>query len=378
MRTYSFKKYNNKRENEILGHKINIAGIIYNHFIALHKLYYRLFGKYINYFQLQKHITKLKKLLKYKFWNQLNLQAIQDIVGRIDKTYALFFNNLKKDIKTAPPQFKKVKKFSSITLKQTGWNLLPDNDLAIMGKKFSYLKFRGIGGTIKTVKVKRDAISDFWLFFVTIEKIEPEIVRSCNSDGVDFGLKTFLTTSNNKKIESPLFMRRASKTIKAASQKLLKKKKGSKNRTKARLKLARKHRDIANKRKDFHFKLALSLVQANVDIFIEDLNLKGMMSLWGKKVADLGFANFVKILEWEVLKNSVYVHKINRFYPSSKTCSTCDRVLEELSLGERGWVCPKCCTIHDRDLNAAINIHRVGASTLGVEEVRPALAGSLR
>lgn len=115
-RTYKFKLYHS-RKNKQLHNQVNIAGIIYNHCIALHKRYYRLYGKHLNRYKLMKHLTRLKQLPRYYFWNKVGSQAIQDIVQRIEKAYKLFYRNLKHFIKTAPPGFKKVKKYRSITLK---------------------------------------------------------------------------------------------------------------------------------------------------------------------------------------------------------------------------------------------------------------------
>ena len=114
MKTYCFKLYNANR-NRKLHKQINIAGCIYNHCIALHKRYYRLYGKSLSAYSLKTHLTKLKKLERYAFWNTLGSQAIQDIAERIDKGYKLFFRNLKHKIHTAPPSFRKVKKYHSFT-----------------------------------------------------------------------------------------------------------------------------------------------------------------------------------------------------------------------------------------------------------------------
>ena len=254
---------------------------------------------------------------------------------------------------------------------------MPGNRVTIMGQKYKYFKSREIGGEIKTLTVKRDALGDFWLFFVADENIEPIEARSGESVGLDFGLKTFLTTSDGEKIESPLFMRQASNKIKGLSRKLSKKKRGSSNRNKARLNLARVHRKIANQRKDFHFKLALDLAMRYAFIFVEDLNMKGMQRMWGRKISDLGHARFLDILAWQMYKHGVKGVKIDRFYPSSKTCSSCLYVLPELPLSVREWTCPKCDSAHDRDVNAARNILRVGVSTLKGEDVRLAPARSL-
>jgi len=376
MKTYVFKLYNSRR-NKHLDRKINLAGCIYNHCIAVHRRYYLLFGKSLSAYRIKLHVTKLKKTKRFSFWNNLGSQAIQDITERIDRAYKLFFRNLKHGIRTAPPAFKKVRRYRSFTLKQAGYKLLSGNRLTIMGKEYKYFKSREIEGDIKTLTVKRDALGDFYLYFVTGEDIEPTEVRSGESVGLDFGLKTFLTTSDGEKIESPLFMRQASGKIKRLSQKLSKKKRGSRNRTKARLNLARTHKKITNQRKDFHFKLALDLSRRYAKIYVEDLNLKGMQRLYGRKISDLGHAQFVNILGWQMHKHGCQGAKIDRFYPSSKTCSSCLYIMPELPLQVRNWICPECNAAHDRDINAAINIERVGASTLRGEDVRLAPASNL-
>lgn len=162
MKTYKFKLYQHKR-NRYLKRKINLAGILYNHCIALHKRYYRRYGKTLNVYALMKHLTKLKKLPKYAEWNSLGSQAIQDIAQRIDKTYKLFFRNRKHGIKSSPPSFKKVKKYKSYTLKQAGYKLYPDNSIKIGDRIYTFHKSREIEGTVKTLTIKRDALGDLYI-----------------------------------------------------------------------------------------------------------------------------------------------------------------------------------------------------------------------
>lgn len=364
MKTYCFKLYDAKR-NKKLHKQINIAGCIYNHCIALHKRYYRLFGKSLNSNHLQKHLTKLKKLAKYAFWNQVGSQAIQDIAQRIDKGYKLFFRNLKHKVRTAPPSFKKVKKYKSFTLKQAGYKYDGGNRIVIQKQEYKFHQSREIEGVIKTLTVKRDALGDIYLYFVCEQEQSYEVIaRTGKSVGFDFGLKTFLTASDQQDVESPLFFKQNREAIQKANRNLARKKKGSANRKRARLELARLHKKTANQRKDFHFKLAAELAGEYSAICIEDLNMKAMQKLWGRKISDLGFSDFVKTLEYQTSKTGSQVVKIPRFYPSSKTCSACGFVLDELPLKIRQWTCTNCGSAHDRDKNAAINICRVGASTL--------------
>ena len=197
MKTYCFKLYKAKR-NRKLHRQINAAGLIYNHCIALHKRSYRLYHKSLNVYALQKHLTKLKKMSRFSYLKEIGSQAVQDITQRMDRAYKLFFRNLKRKIRTAPPSFKKVRKYKSYTLKQAGWKLLEGNGVQIGTQKYRYFKSRAIKGTVKTVTIKRDALGDIYLYFVC-ETVENEgLARTGKSVGYDFGLKQFLTASDKR------------------------------------------------------------------------------------------------------------------------------------------------------------------------------------
>ena len=271
-KTYCFKSYNSK-QNKYLDRQISLAGSIYNHCIALHKRYFRLYGRHLSGYALQKHITKLKKLPKYSSWNKLGSQAIQDIVQRIDRGYTLFFNNRKRGIKTAPPSFKKCSKYKSFTLKQSGYKLLSGNKIKIGDRVYKYFKSREIEGQIKTLTVKRDNLGDIYLFFVVDidNSLIQDQLRSGKIVGFDFGLKTFLTSSDGNDIKSPLFFKQSLNQIRRANRSVSHKQRGSKRRHKAVLQLVRIHRELANRRRDFHFKLANRLTDTYEVLIFEDL-----------------------------------------------------------------------------------------------------------
>lgn len=376
MRTFVFKMYRAAR-NRKLHKRIGIACDIYNHCIALHRRYYRMFGKYLNMYRLQAHLAKLKKRKRHAYWNGLGSQAIQNVTERIDRAYKLFFANLRRGVRTAPPSFKKKRKYRSFTLKQkAGWKIGDGNTIVIDKQEYRYHKSREIEGTVKTVTVKRDALGDLYVYFVCGDENEAaNRIPTGNSAGFDFGLKTFLVSSDGDDIVSPLFFKQNANAVKQANRNLSRKKKGSKNRAKARLDLARVHKNVSNQRKDWQFKLARRLCETYDVICVEDLNIKGMQRLWGCRISDLGHAQFVTILKWMAEKLGSTVVEIPRFYPSSKTCSSCGHVLASLDLSTREWTCPACGMHHDRDRNAAINIHRVGASTCTRGEVRPSQHG---
>ena len=188
--------------------------------------------------------------------------------------------------------------------------------------------------------------------------------------GFDFGLKTFLTGADKKKIISPEFFKKSLRKLKRAYKTL-----SRKNREKARINLARIYKKLSNCRKDFFFKLSHALTDKYDYLFLEDLNLKAMQKLWGRKISDLAFAEFILILKHVAKKKGKIVHQINRFFPSSKLCSHCNYKNKTLSLKERVWICPSCNKEHNRDVNAAINNLREGASSLGLDIVRPDSSG---
>ena len=154
-------------------------------------------------------------------------------------------------------------------------------------------------------------------------------------------------------------------------------KKSQSHHERARLELARAYKKIYNQRRDFHYKTALELCREYGVICLETLNLKGMQKLWGRKISDLGFYSFVRILKYEAFKNGITIIEIPKYYPSSQICSECDYKNSDVKdLRVRSWRCPSCGAEHDRDINAAKNILRVGASTLRGDNVRPVSAGS--
>lgn len=379
-RSFKFKLYHS-RNNRYLANQVDIAAIIYNHCLALHKRYFKLYKKSLNKNKLQKYLTKLKKLEKNDFWKKVGSQAIQEITERIDKGYKKFFdwiNKGKKGTRVSPPKFKKVKKYKSFTLKQAGWKLLGENRLIINGRKYKFSKSRDIEGVVKTVNIKRDSVGDFWVSFSCEVNTTPNRVMTGKSAGFDFGLKTFLTSSEDvDPIVSPLFHKRALSDLKEANRKLSRKKKGSNNRKKAKRNLALVHRKVAFLRDDFQWKLARKLAIDFDNLFFEDLNIRAMSRLWGRKIHDLGFSDFMKKVESKTNEFGCVVKKIGRFYPSSKTCCNCKNIKKDLELKDRIYDCFSCGISLDRDKNAAINIKMVGASTIGLEVIRPSFDGIL-
>ncbi|MFW5443143.1 MAG: RNA-guided endonuclease InsQ/TnpB family protein, partial [Methylococcaceae bacterium] len=270
IKTYKYK-IRHDQSVQRLDNVIDMSGCIYNHIIALHKRYYSMYGKYPNVFLIQKHITQLKKKEKFKFWNLVGSQALQDIACRIDKGFKAFFDNQKKKSKrfVAPPTFKKVKKYKSFTLKQAGWALTSKGTIRMGKNIYRYHHSRDIDGKIKTVTIKRDTVGDIWLCFAVEKEITEIKFAQCNSSGFDFGMKdAFLTRDSGEKIQHPQFHKQALKDIKKYNKKRATKKKGSKNWNRAKRKLASVHARVARQRRDWFFKLSHKLCQENETLFL--------------------------------------------------------------------------------------------------------------
>ena len=363
MKTYKFKLYSNHGNREL--HKtIDGHADVWNHCVALERRNYAIYGKYISKFRLINHISKLKRTQRFAHWNQLPSQAIQDVASRIDKGYRAMFEARAQGKPWGRPRLKPRRKYKSFTLLQAGWHLLPGNRIKIGKHIYQYFKSRDVRGNPKRCTIKRDAIGDVYICILT-DYVEPDPNRLTTGKiaGFDFGLKRYLTGHNGHDIDSPQFFKRSINAIKRTNRAHSRTQKKSKNRERAQLGLARKHRKIERQREDFHYELAHQLTDEYDEIRLEDLNLKGMKSLWGRKVSDLGFADFVKKLVYIAKKKGVKITFIDKWYPTSKTCSVCGAVNEALNLRDRTWQCNDCGTVHDRDRNAAINIFRVGAST---------------
>ena len=308
-----------------------------------------------------KHLTKIKKYKKFSYLNELNAQALQEIINRIDLGYKRWWRDIKAGIKSSPPKFKKVSKYSSFTLSQSGWKIDEENGVIwIQKKKYKYYNSRKINGKIKTVTVKRDNLNNLWLYFVV--KQDSFVSRKTFNrkiTGFDYGFKDKMLISFDKTedICAPSFFRKNKALFKEAAKKLDSKPFQSNNKEKAKIRLAKLHKKVLNQRKDYHWKLSHYLCSIYSLICLESLNQKFIFKKNGKKATDYGFATFVTKLIHVAIQNETKVSFVDRFFPSSQLCSNCGYKNEKVKkLSVRRWTCPSCGVEHDRDRNAALNI----------------------
>ncbi len=354
------------RRNKYLNRKIDIAGLVWNHAIALQRRFYQLTGNTIQPSRLTSHLRKLRRACaRYAHWHQLSSHAIAFIVKRLDTAYQRYFKGLSR-----LPRFRKVKKYKSFEVYGNNWELLDcvkgKYQRIRIGKQiYSFYLSRPLPASAKpTLTIKRTPNGKLWLSFLV--KVSLSQVKSLTNEieGFDFGLKRYLTDHTGQATASPLFFKRVRGQIQQCHRQLSRKAKGSKNCYRARLALGRTYASISHKRADFQWKLAHALCDAHDVLCFEDLNLSGMKRLWGPKISDLSHRSFLLKLEWVACKRGKRLVKAGRFYPSSQRCSGCGAIKEEMPLRERVYHCTHCGMTRDRDHNAALNIKEAGERLL--------------
>ncbi len=290
-------------------------------------------------------------------------QVLQDVIERLDKAYKAFFRRVKSgNGKAGFPRFKSRDRYDSFTLKQCGWRL-DCKYLSIRNiGRFKLRLSRQIVGDIKIVTIRREATGKWYVCFSCDNVPARVLEKSTNSIGIDVGIKSFLVDSEGNKVDSPAYFRQSEKLLRIRQRRLCRRVKGSNRRGKARLLVAKAHEKVTNQRNDFLNKVANQYISRYGTIFIEDLNIKGMVRNHhlSKSIADSSWGKFFEMLNWKAEEAAREVIKIPRFEPSSKTCSDCGAINKDLTLNDRQWVCQACGELHDRDYNAAKNINRVG------------------
>ena len=382
MKVYRYKLYTNAKRGE-LKELIYRFGIVRNYTVKMFNGYYKLTGKTLSAYQLSNHIAKAKKnpnRRTAKMVEGLPSQAVQECVARVDKGYRNFFAYCKRKKsgkacdRVRPPSKRKPSKNLSFTLLQVGYRFseTEPNKVRIGKKTYGFFKSQELKGKVKRLTVKKDWCGDVWIIVLTDWTEAKELPMTGRAAGYDFGLKTFLTRHDGKRIESPQFLRSDMARYRSLSRNMSKKVMGSMNRRKARWELNRFYRRLVNRREDWQWKTARSILKEYDTVCLETLNLDGMKRLWGRKVSDLCLASFVNKLEYLASVCGKEVVKVDRFYASSQTCSECgyvNKATKDLSV--RSWICPMCGTHHDRDINAARSILMEGTSSIGRGSVRP-------
>jgi putative transposase len=326
-------------------------------------------------------LTALKRQPEFSWLNEVSAVALQQAIRHQDKSFKAFFEK-----RSRYPRFKSRRGRQSARFTGNAARLrCGELRLAKMVDPLVFVwSWHGMDITAldpSSVTVSRDP-AERWFVTFSIELDDPEpLPATGQSVGVDLGLKDFLVLSNGEHIPHPKILARRQERLTRYQRQMARKVKGSANRRKARLKVARQHAKVGDARRDFLHKLSTDLVQRCDVIAIEDLAVANMVrnrSL-ARAISDSGWSEFRRMLEYKAARYGRHVHVVDRWYPSSKTCSGCGHLLKDLSLGTRHWTCPGCGTRHDRDVNAARNMIAAGLAAYACGgAVRPVAAASWR
>ena len=368
MKTYKYK-FGAQSNCIRIGNLLDDMWQVHDYFHRWQDERYRDGLPYADYHEMSAHVKDLKRTT-HPHWNALPSQAVQEELRRIHRAYDRFFKKL-----GGKPKRKPRHKFKSITYPgHAGW-FLKNNRITLTFRQwhpdtgkwqfdrvaYTFHKHRQWHGTLSRITIKRDSCGDYWLYLITTYTDFKPLPATGQSVGADFGMKdAYLTLSTGEKKQHPQPLKQSLSKLRNLNKSLSRKQKGSNGWWRCVRQIARLYRKISNQRKDFQWQLASELCKKFDTIVIETLNLSGMKRLWGRKVSDLAFYQFVEILKYKCQKHKRQLIQIGQWTATTKPCSDCGYHNKNLSLSDRQWICPDCGSHHDRDVNAAINILRAG------------------
>ena len=381
LKSYKYKIKPNDDQIVLLNKHFGSIRFAYNYFLNERKVEYETNKQTLNYNDNSATLTKLKKLEEFKWLKEINSQSLQHSLKGLDDAYNSFFKK-----RTRFPNFKS--KHTKNSFKVPQFVKVIDSKLIIPKFKdpIKIIQDRKFKGEIRQCTLSKTPTNEYFVS-ILVETDHKKFKKTGKIIGIDLGIKDFVITSDGYKYKNNRYTKTYAKKLKENQKKLSRKIKGSNRYNKQKLKVATIHKKITNSRMDNLHKISTELIKKYDTIFLEDLNIKGMVKnhKLAKHISDASWGKFITMLEYKALWNDKQIINIDRFFPSSKTCNCCGYINKNLKLDIREWTCPSCKSKLDRDLNASKNILKEGLKITSSgtddyrrgDEIRPVLTGTI-
>jgi putative transposase len=382
MRAYKYRFYPTPEQETLLRRTIGCVRLVYNKALAARTEGWYQRQEKVGYNETSSMLTLWKKEEELSFLNEVSCVPLQQTLRHLSQAFENFWAKRAKY-----PNFKKKRNGGNAEFTRSAFKW-KDGKLWLAKCKeplnIVWSRYFPSECNPSTVTVKLEPSRRWYVSFLVDDPTVKSLPPTTKNIGIDAGITSLATTSDGEKVANPKHFNNKYRKLRAAQKTLSRRQKGSKNREKARVVVARIQARIKDSRKDFLHKLTTQLVRENQTIVVEDLAVRNMVKnrSLARSISDAGWAELVRQLEYKCQWYGRELVKIDRFFPSSKKCGKCNFVIDKLPLSVREWSCPECGTTHDRDVNAANNILAAGlAVTVCGANIRPdkhGLKGQLR
>jgi putative transposase len=384
---YNYRVYPTPSQQASLARAFGCARVVFNDGLGLRQQAREAGLPYVSDAELSKQVITQAKGTPERAWlGEVSSVVLQQALADLNVAYRNFFASIsgkRKGRKLAPPRYRSRKDNRQAIrfTKNSRFKVLDNGRLRLPKIGDVEVRWsRSLPSDPSSVTVIRDAAGRYFASFVVQTTDEP-LPSSESGVGIDLGLTHFAVLSDGTKVAAPKFLRRAARKLKRLQQALSRKQRGSANRKKAVVKVARAHARVADTRRDWQHKLSTRIIRDNQAVYVEDLCVVGLgRTRLAKSVHDAGWASFTGMLEYKAARYGRTFGRVDRFFPSTRMCSDCGRINDKMTLNVRSWTCP-CGTAHDRDVNAAKNVLAAGQadnSNARGAHVRPGLVPAAR